>query len=130
MATWADVEQIAAELPETAPRTAWGRPAFGVAGKVFVVDRGLRPDAVDETGERIPGLLTLFTADVETKEALAADDSGYFLTTPHFDNYAAILVRLEQIPVDELREVMIESWLVKAPKRLAATYLQTLEGSG
>lgn len=32
--------------------------------------------------------------------------------------------------MDELREVMIESWLAKAPTRLAATYLQTLEESG
>ena len=130
MATWEDVERIAAELPETAPRTAWGRPAFGVAGKVFVVDRGLRSDAVDEAGERIPGLVTLFTADLETKDQLAADDSGHFLTTPHFDNRAAILVRLAAIPVDELREVVVESWLAKAPKRLAAAYLETLEDHG
>jgi hypothetical protein len=34
-----------------------------------------------------------------------------------------ILVHLGRIPVLELREVMIESWLVRAPRRAAAGFL-------
>ncbi|MFC4950533.1 hypothetical protein [Pseudonocardia sp. GCM10023141] len=45
------------------------------------------------------------------------------LTTPHFNGYPAVLVRLERIGVAELEEVIIDAWLAKAPKRLAATYL-------
>lgn len=52
-----------------------------------------------------------------------ADDSGYFFTTPHFDGYAATLVRLDLIDVGDLAEVIIEAWLARAPRRLADAYV-------
>ncbi|WP_109472429.1 MmcQ/YjbR family DNA-binding protein [Ornithinimicrobium cavernae] len=125
MATWDDVRTIAGELPETSEGLGWGRPAFLVRDKWFVLRREPRHDAVDEHGERIEGLVVLYVPDLETKDVLAADDSGYFMTTPHFANSRMILVHLAAIPVEELREVMIESWLVRAPKRLARTYLES-----
>lgn len=126
MATWDDVGAIARELPESREGLGWGRPAFLVRDKWFVLQREPRPDAVDEAGHRIEGLIVLYVEDVEAKDTLAADDSGYFMTTPHFANSRMILVHLADIPVDELREVMIESWLVRAPARLAKTYLGSL----
>ena len=57
------------------------------------------------------------------KEALLADDPAVFFTTPHFDGYPAILVRLEPIAADELAELVVDAWLARAPKRLAAAYL-------
>ena len=48
-----------------------------------------------------------------------------FFTTPHFDGYPAVLVRLEQIAVEELEEVIVEAWLARAPKRLAKEYIET-----
>lgn len=131
MATWEDVGRIAARLPETGPGTAWNRPAWLVRGKWFVVDREPRPDAVDPvTGERMTDLIVLHVPDEETKQALAADDSGYFLTTPHFARARMILVHLDAIPVDELAEVVVDSWLVRAPRRLAPEYLRRLEEEG
>jgi len=129
MATWDDVRAIAGELPETTEGLGWGRPAFLVRDKWFVLQREPRPDAVDEAGERIEGLIVLYVEDLETKDTLAADDSGYFMTTPHFANSRMILVHLADIPVEELREVMIEAWLVRAPKLTAAAYLQSLDGA-
>lgn len=126
MSSWDDVAQIAGELPETSEGLGWGRPAFLVRDKWFILDRGPRPDAVEADGEQIEGLVVLYVPDIEAKEALAADDSGYFLTTPHFARSRMILVHLADIPVDELREVMIESWLVRAPRRTARAYLETL----
>lgn len=126
MATWADIERISLGLPETSAGRAWNRPAFLVRKAWFVLDRGPAPDAVDEAGERIEGLIVLYTADEEAKLRLAGDHSGYFLTTPHFDRSRMILVHLDRIPVDELAEVIIESWLVKAPKRLGTAYLESL----
>jgi hypothetical protein len=56
------------------------------------------------------------------KEALLADDSGVFFTTPHFDGYPAVLVKLDEIGLDLLEEVIVEAWLCRAPKRLAQKY--------
>lgn len=122
MATWADVERIAGALPQTAPVTAWGRPAIGVSGSWFVMDRGPRADALDAQGRPEEGLILLWVADEDTKFALAADDSGYFLTTPHFAGYRMVLARLARLPREELEELLVDSWLARAPKRVAAAY--------
>lgn len=52
-----------------------------------------------------------------------AEDPAVFFTTPHFDGYPAILIRLEQIAIDELEELVIDAWLARAPKRVADAYL-------
>jgi hypothetical protein len=57
------------------------------------------------------------------KEALLADDPSVYFTTPHFDGYPAILVQLDRIGLDDLREVIVEAWLARAPKRLAKAYV-------
>jgi len=59
---------------------------------------------------------------VGAKEALLADVPDVFFTTPHFDGYAAILVRLERIASEDLQEVVVEAWLTRAPTRLAQGY--------
>lgn len=126
VATWADVERIGLALPGTSLGTSWHRPTVQVKDTWFVLDRGPRPDAVDDVGARLEGLVVLYVEDEEAKLQLAADDSGYFLTTAHFANSRMILVRLAQIPAEELEEMMIESWLIRAPKRMARAYLDTL----
>lgn len=50
------------------------------------------------------------------KEALLADDPDVYFTTPQFDGYPAILVRLDRITVRELDELIVEVWLARAPK--------------
>ena len=57
------------------------------------------------------------------KEALVAEDSGVYFTTPHFDGYPAILVVLDVISLAELEEVTVEAWLARAPAKLARAYL-------
>jgi hypothetical protein len=58
------------------------------------------------------------------KEALLADDPDVFFTTPHFDGYPAVLVRLDKISVEDLQEVIVEAWLCRAPKKLAENYAE------
>jgi hypothetical protein len=60
---------------------------------------------------------------VGAKEALLATDPDVYFTTPHFDGYPAVLVRLERIAADELAELIGEAWLARAPKRLAREHL-------
>jgi hypothetical protein len=59
------------------------------------------------------------------KEALLADDPSIYFTTPHFDGYPAILVRLDRIGLEDLHELIVEAWLARAPARLAKTYVDT-----
>jgi hypothetical protein len=54
-----------------------------------------------------------------SKEALLSDDAGIYFTTPHFDGYAMVLVRLDLIEAVELEELIVEAWLDRAPRRLA-----------
>jgi len=58
------------------------------------------------------------------KFALIADDPGVYFTTPHFDGYPAVLVRLAEIGVPELEELLTEGWLAQAPKTLAREFLE------
>ncbi len=128
MATFDDVRERALVLPETSERLAWGRPQWRVKDKHFVWDRPLRKSDLAALGDAAPDGPVL-GANVEhlvAKEALLADPSGVFFTTPHFDGYAAVLVQLDRIALPDLDEVIVEAWLARAPKRLAQAYLETL----
>ena len=130
MATWDDVRRIAAALPEASEGTAYGQTAWRVRNTLFVWERPLRRSDRDALGEAAPGgaILGARVPDEGAKYALAADESGVYFTTPHFDGYPAILVKLDEISVDELEELITEAWLAAAPKRLATAYL-TSRGS-
>jgi hypothetical protein len=57
---------------------------------------------------------------------MLADDRGIFFTTPHFDGYAAVLVRIPQLARlerDELEDLVAEAWLTRAQKRVAGAWL-------
>ena len=97
------------------------RPVYQVGGKSFVFFRSARPDAFDpETGERYDDVVVFWVPDDETKRALVADPGTPYFTTPHFDGYPVVLVRLDRIDVDALTEVVTDAWVCRAPKRLAA----------
>jgi hypothetical protein len=124
VASWDDVRRIALKLPETSEVTSHGHASWRVRDKGFVWERPLRPADLRALGDDAP-TGPILGARVEhqgAKEALLADDPGVFFTTPHFDGYPAVLVRLETIAVDELEELIVEAWLARAPKRLAAEY--------
>ena len=72
-------------------------------------------------------ILAAQVADLGVKDALLADDPEVYFTTPHFNGYKAILVRLDRITADDLKELLVEAWLARAPKRLAAAYLAARE---
>lgn len=125
MANWDDVRRIALALPESSERSAHGNAAWRVRDKLFVWERPLRTADVRALGDGAPtgAILGARVEHLGAKEALLADESGVFFTTPHFDGYPAILVQLDDIGLDELGELIIEAWLCRAPKRLAREYL-------
>jgi hypothetical protein len=97
-----------------------------VKDKGFVWERPLRRGDIEALGDAAPDgpILGARVEHLGAKEALLADDPGVFFTTPHFDGYPAILVRLEHIRLEELNEVIVEAWLARAPKRLARAYIE------
>jgi hypothetical protein len=134
MATMVDLDALAMSLPQTTKETsADGRPAYLVHGKLFLCHRTRRKDAVDpDTGERLDDVLMFRVADLDVKELLLSDGRGILFTTPHFDGYAAVLVRipdLARLDREELRDLVEESWLTRAQKRVAKAWLEA-EGSG
>src|SRR3954468_9245306 len=125
MSDWDDVRRIALALPETTEVESRGLRRWRVKDKLFVWERPLRRSDLEALGDAAPDGLIL-GARVEhlvAKEALLADDPSVFFTTPHFDGYPAVLVQLERIGLDDLREVVVEAWLCRAPKRVARAYL-------
>jgi hypothetical protein len=127
VATWDDVRRIALELPETSERLSRGLRQWQVKDKGFVWERPLRRADLDALGDEAPDgpILGARVEHLVAKEALLADDPTLYFTTPHFDGYPAILVRLDRIGLDDLRELIVEAWLARAPKRLAKSYLDT-----
>jgi hypothetical protein len=129
MATWSDVRRFALALPGASESTSREKPAWIVNDKFFVWDRPLRKSDIAALGSNAPKgpILGVRTADLEMKEALLASDPRVFFTTPHFDGYPAVLVRLDKIAVDDLKDVIVEAWLARAPKKAADAYLSAIE---
>jgi hypothetical protein len=125
MATWDDVARIVGDLPLTTEQSphdwrvgkklmAWERP-LRRSDVDALTQQGLRPPSGDILGVRVP--------DEGVKFALIADEPDVYFTTPHFDGYPAILVRLAEIAVGDLRELITEAWLAQAPKQLVKQFL-------
>ena len=125
MAAWDDVERIALSLPETSERISWGNRAWVVKDKLFVWQRPLRKSDLEALGDGAPAgeILGARVEHEAAKQALLADPSGVYFTTPHFDGYPAILVKLGEITAADLEEVIVEAWLNRAPKRVVQAYL-------
>ena len=128
MATMSDLDELSLSMPETTKEVSDdGRPSYLVHGKRFCIHRSRRPDALDqETGDRLDDVLMFRVADLGVKDLLLSDVRGVYFTTPHFNGYPAVLVRipdLARVDRDELQEMVVEAWLTRAKKRLAKTWL-------
>jgi hypothetical protein len=122
LASWKDVARIVAGLPETSeatPRNWRGRK------KLIVWERPLRKADYEALGDAAPDgdILGARVADEGVKFALIADDPAVYFTTPHFDGYPMVLVRLAEISESDLTELVIDAWLAQAPKTLAKAFL-------
>jgi hypothetical protein len=136
VAGWDDVARIALALPDTFERESRGtrewRARDGAKDRAFVWERPLRRSDLDALGPTAPTgpVLGARTPHLEAKEALLAADAAVYFTTPHFDGYKAILVRLAEISVADLEELITEAWLCTAPKKLAQRYsAESAEGA-
>jgi hypothetical protein len=128
MATMKDVDSLALAMPQATKEVSNdGRPTYLVHGKKFCFHRSRRPDAVDpETGERLDDVFVFRVEDLDVKDLILADDRGVFFTTPHWNGYPAVLIRipdLARLDRAELRDLVIDAWLTRAQKRVAKAWL-------
>jgi hypothetical protein len=126
MASWDDVRRIALALPETAEESSRdGIPVWRVKDKMFAWERPLRRADHEALGDAAPDgpILAARVHDLGVKEALLTDEPEVYFTTPHFDGYPAVLLRLDRIGVPDLDELLVEAWLCRAPQRLSRTFL-------
>lgn len=127
MADWNDVRRIVARLPETTEGTGYGTRAWRVRKKLVVWERPLRKSDLAALGDAAPDgpILAAMVAHVLDKDVLIARSPDVYFTTPHFDGYPSILVRLDRIGVDELEGLIEDAWVRQAPKRMAKAYLES-----
>lgn len=106
MATWDDVRELALSLPETEEGTTYRKPAVRVAGKVFA---WMSPSE--------DGALVVYV-DPGERPFLVASQPGLYFVTPHYEGHPMMLVKLGDASTGHLRELIEDSWALRAPKRL------------
>jgi hypothetical protein len=125
VATWNDVASIVGELALTSEPSPHD---WRVGKKMLAWERPLRPadrEALEQNGVQPPEgeILAVRVSDEGVKFALIADEPGIYFTTPHFDGYPAVLVKLAEIDARGLEELITEAWLTQAPKKLVEEFL-------
>jgi hypothetical protein len=107
------VREIAGGFPGAEESTTYGRPAFKVGGKLFV---WMSPDPA------AAGALAV-RVDPDEKPLLIETFADVYFQTPHYHGEPIVLIRLESIQPDELRDRIEDSWLLRAPKRLVEGFV-------
>jgi hypothetical protein len=110
MIDWEEVVAIGTRFPEVEEGLCFGTPALRVKGKFMC---RLRTD---------PDALVVRVIDRADAEALLLGRPDVYFSTPHFDGYPYVLVRLDVVPREELAELLEDAWRLRAPKRLIAAF--------
>jgi len=107
MPTCKTVRAIALGLPETSEKPCHGTPGFYVKKKLFA---RMLPD----------GKTLALKVDLGEREGLLAAAPDVFYLTPHYEGWPMVLVRLDRVEKDDLRDRLVEAWRHEAPERLLA----------
>jgi hypothetical protein len=110
-----DVRRLALALPEVAEMDSDGFD-FRVGNKGFVWSYP----------ERLPGrprvirtdVAVLFVGDEAEKQALLLGEPGLFFTHPSYDGLPLVMLRLPEVGVDRLAELITDAWRMRAPAEL------------
>jgi hypothetical protein len=102
-----DIRAIALGMPGAEERASYGgRPSWRTKTRMFT---WIRDD---------PEALVVWVEWEEEKQALVESEPDRFFTTPHYDGHPVVLVRLDAVDVAEARELVTESWRLRAPRAL------------
>jgi hypothetical protein len=116
MANAEDVRRLALSLPHVTEIDSDGFD-FRVADKGFVWSYP----------EREPGrprhirtdIAVLFVGDEAEKQALLLGEPQLFFTKPGYDGWPLVMLRLEEVDVERLAELVTDAWRMRAPDGLA-----------
>ncbi len=122
MADLEDVRRLALALPGAQERQGRDGASWTVRGALFVWERPLRKGDLAALGDAAPTgtVLGVRVADEGVKQALLASDADVVFTTPHFDGYPAVLVRLDDVSAGALEELVVDAWRSRASQRQLA----------
>jgi hypothetical protein len=136
-ATVEDIHEIARSLPGVKLGEARGgmKPTvYQVSRRSFIFFRTPRPDAVDpHTGERYPDVIVFWVESELEKDAILADTTLPFFTTPHFNGHPSVLLRgsrVGELTHDELAGFVEKAWLSRAGPRAVAKWMQERDAPG
>ncbi len=126
MATWETVCAILRELPGTAEDPPDGMPAVRFDRTLIAympeTERSRPPQFGDDE-------VLVIRTEFDERAALIHEDPDTFAVTPHYEGYRGVLVRLANVPEDQLRELLIDAWRLVAPKRVVREFERRAEGS-
>jgi hypothetical protein len=116
MADADDVRRLALALPYVVEIDSDGFD-FRVGGKGFVWSYP----------ERRPGqprlirtdIAVLYVGDEAEKQALLLGEPRIFFTAPGYDGWPLVMVRLAEVGVERLTELVTDAWQMRAPVELA-----------
>ena len=115
MADAGDVRKLALALPEVEEIDSDGFD-FRVAGKGFIWSY---PERRPGKPRRIrTDIAVLFVGDEAEKQALLLGEPEIFFTTPGYDGWPLVLLRLAQVDAGRLEELVTDAWRMRAPDAL------------
>ena len=111
-----DVRRVALSLPHVVEIDSDGFD-FRVAGKGFVWSY---PERTPGRPRRIrTDIAVLFVGDEAEKQALLLGEPDLFFTTPGYDGLPLVMLRLAEVDLDRLTELVVDAWRMRAPEEVA-----------
>jgi hypothetical protein len=115
MADADDVRRLALALPEVEEIDCDGFD-FRVGGQGFIWSYPERPPGKPRVLRT--DIAVVFVGDEAEKQALLLGEPDLFFTTPGYDGWPLVMLRLVRVDVGRLRELVVDAWRMRAPDEL------------
>jgi hypothetical protein len=106
------VRRLSLALPEATEKEAWGAPTFRVRDRLFAY--------YVENHHQDGRVAVWCNAPVGVQEVLVRHDPGAYFVPPYVGVKGWIGILLDEVGDDALREHLVESYCMVAPKKLQA----------